>query len=47
MRTGTSVASINTTQAGYIFRLVYVAVGMLCAVHLFGTVGYMILTDHQ
>ncbi len=39
------MASINTTQAGYIFRLVYVALGMLFAVHLFGTIGYMVLTE--
>ena len=39
------VASINTTQTGYIFKLVYVALGMLFAVHLFGTIGYMVLTD--
>jgi voltage-gated potassium channel len=39
------VATINTTQAGYIIRLVYVALGMLFVVHLFGTVGYMVLTE--
>ncbi len=36
---------INPSQTGYIFRLVYIALGMLFAVHLFGTIGYMHLTD--
>ena len=36
---------INSSQTGYIVRLVYVAVGMLFAVHLFGTIGYMVLTE--
>src|SRR5689334_18522473 len=39
------VAAINTAQTGYILRLLYIALGMLFAVHLFGTVGYMVLTD--
>lgn len=36
---------INASQTGYIVRLVYIAVGMLFAVHVFGTVGYMVLTE--
>lgn len=36
---------INPSQTGYIVRLVYVAVGMLFVVHIFGTVGYMVLTE--
>ncbi|WP_428827101.1 potassium channel family protein [Azonexus sp. IMCC34842] len=36
---------INPSQTGYIFRLVYIALGMLFAVHLFGAIGYMYLTD--
>lgn len=36
---------LNASQTGYIVRLVYIAVGMLFAVHIFGTVGYMVLTD--
>ncbi len=36
---------ISPSQTGYIVRLVYVAVGMLFSVHVFGTVGYMILTE--
>ena len=36
---------INSSQTGYIVRLVYIAVGMLFAVHVFGTVGYMVLTE--
>ena len=39
------MASVNTFQTGYIFRLVYVAIGALFAVHIFGTVGYYILTE--
>ena len=35
----------SSSQTGYIFRLLYFAVGMLIAVHVFGTVGYMILTE--
>ena len=35
----------KSTQTGYIVRLVYFAVGSLIAVHLFGTVGYMVLTE--
>lgn len=38
---------ISPIQAGYIFRLLYVAIGMLLAVHVFGTVGYMFLTEHK
>ena len=37
--------TINTAQTGYIVRLVYVAIGLLVFVHVFGTVGYMILTE--
>lgn len=36
---------IKPTQSGYIFRLVYIAGGMLVAVHLLGTIGYMVLTE--
>jgi len=39
------VPVINPSQTGYIVRLVYVAGGMLLAVHLFGTIGYMVLTE--
>jgi voltage-gated potassium channel len=39
------MSPINTTQTGYIVRLVYVAVGMLVCVHIFGTFGYMVLTE--
>lgn len=38
---------ISPSQTGYIIRLVYLAIGMLFAVHLFGTVGYMILTEQK
>lgn len=37
--------SINTVQTGYIVRLVWVALGLLIVVHVFGTVGYMVLTE--
>lgn len=40
-------SNINSFQTGYILRLVYLAVGALVFVHVFGTVGYMLLTDHQ
>ncbi len=40
-------ASSNSSQIGYIFRLLYIALGMLVAVHIFGTVGYMLLTEHK
>lgn len=36
---------ITPTQTGYIVRLVWLAVGLLVAVHVFGTVGYMVLTE--
>ncbi|TXG95842.1 MAG: potassium channel protein, partial [Rhodocyclaceae bacterium] len=36
---------ITPSQTGYIFRLVWLAFGMLFAVHVFGTVGYMVLTE--
>ena len=39
------MAGVNTFQTGYIVRLVYVAIGALVAVHIFGTVGYYILTE--
>ena len=39
------MAGVNTFQTGYIVRLVYVAIGALFAVHIFGTVGYYILTE--
>ena len=38
---------INSGQSGFILRLVYVAVGLLICVHIFGTVGYMVLTEHK
>ena len=38
---------INSSQISYIFRLLYIALGMLFAVHVFGTVGYMVLTEHK
>ncbi len=38
------MATVSTFQTGYIVRLVYVALGALVAVHVFGTVGYYILT---
>lgn len=34
-------------QSGYIFRLLLFALGMLVVVHIFGTVGYMVLTEHK
>ena len=39
------MATVNTFQTGYIVRLLYVAIGALFAVHVFGTVGYYILTE--
>jgi len=39
--------SIATFQAGYIVRLLWIALGSLVGVHIFGTVGYMILTEGQ
>jgi voltage-gated potassium channel len=39
------VSVINPSQIGYIVRLVHIALGMLFAVHLFGTLGYMYLTE--
>jgi voltage-gated potassium channel len=36
---------MNQTQAGYIIRLLYIALGGLVAVHILGTVGYTILTE--
>lgn len=39
------MAALNTAQTGYIVRLVYIAIGLLVFVHVFGTVGYMILTE--
>lgn len=38
-------SAVKTAQVGHIFRLLYFALGALLAVHLFGTVGYMVLTD--
>src|SRR5574343_123004 len=38
---------INTLQTGYIVRLLYFAIGALVFVHLFGTIGYMVLTEHK
>ncbi|RIX44618.1 MAG: potassium channel protein [Rhodocyclales bacterium GT-UBC] len=37
--------SITASQISYIFRLLYFALGSLFAVHIFGTVGYMVLTE--
>jgi len=45
-RTG-GVSPINTLQTGYIVRLLYFAIGALVFVHLFGTIGYMVLTEHK
>ena len=36
---------INTSQIGYIVRLLWLALGGLALVHIFGTIGYMWLTD--
>ena len=36
---------INTSQIGYIVRLLWLALGGLVLVHIFGTIGYMWLTD--
>ena len=36
---------INTSQIGYIVRLLWLALGLLVAVHIFGTVVYMLLTE--
>lgn len=36
---------IKSMQNGYILRLMYLAIALLVFVHLFGTVGYMLLTD--
>ena len=38
---------IGSYQTGYIVRLLYLAIGMLVLVHIFGTVGYMVLTEHK
>jgi voltage-gated potassium channel len=35
----------SATHTGYIVRLLYLALASLVAVHIFGTIGYMILTD--
>jgi voltage-gated potassium channel len=35
----------KASQVGYIFRLLYIALSALVAVHIFGTVGYMVLTE--
>jgi voltage-gated potassium channel len=37
--------SATASQISYIFRLLYFALGSLFAVHVFGTVGYMVLTE--
>jgi voltage-gated potassium channel len=34
-------------QTGYIFRLLYIALGALVAVHVIGTIGYHVLTEGQ
>lgn len=40
-------SNISSTQTGYILRLVYLAIGALVFVHVFGTLGYMLLTEHK
>ena len=37
----------SATHTSYIVRLLYTALGSLLAVHILGTVGYMVLTDHK
>ena len=37
----------SATHTGYIVRLLYFALASLVAVHVFGTIGYMLLTDHK
>lgn len=38
---------ISPIQTGYIVRLLYAAIGMLISVHVFGTIGYMVLTESK
>ena len=38
-------SAVKASQVSYIFRLLYFALAALLAVHLFGTLGYMVLTD--
>lgn len=40
-------STIKSSQVGYIRRLVYIALSALVAVHVLGTVGYMVLTEHR
>ncbi|MCK6391274.1 MAG: potassium channel family protein [Azonexus sp.] len=40
-------APVSGIQTGYIMRLLYIALTLLVCVHVFGTVGYMWLTDHK
>lgn len=39
------MASLSTSQTGYIFRLLVIALIGMLAVHVFGTVGYLLLTE--
>ena len=39
--------AMSSTQTGYIVRLLYFAIFGMVAVHIFGTVGYMLLTDSK
>ncbi len=47
MSNDSGVTTLGTMQAGYILRLLYIAIGALVFVHLFGTIGYMVLTEHK
>jgi voltage-gated potassium channel len=38
-------STVKASQVSYIFQLLYFALSALLAVHIFGTVGYMVLTD--
>lgn len=38
-------SAVKASQVSYIFRLLLFALSALLAVHLFGTIGYMVLTD--
>ena len=38
-------SAAKASQVSYIFRLLYFALSTLLVVHIFGTVGYMVLTD--
>ncbi|MDE2441313.1 MAG: potassium channel protein, partial [Betaproteobacteria bacterium] len=47
MSEGDGMGPIKTLQTGYIVRLLYFAIGALVFVHMFGTIGYMVLTEHK